>query len=234
MVDFHSHILPGIDDGSQSAEESVSLLKMLSAQGVDVVAATPHFDASRCSVEAFLEKRTKTYRELLQYKPENGPEIRLGAEVFYYTGISRLPELPSLCLEGTRLLLLEMPYAKWGKYILRELEELSCRSDFTVLLAHVERYFSFQSSDVWSRLRDNGVLMQVNARFFHEFRTRRKALRMLKHKEVHLLGSDCHNLTRRPPRMEEAAKVIRKKFGEAFLKSLFLTKRVSSFVSNTI
>ena len=57
MVDFHSHILPALDDGSSSVEESIALLKMLSEQGVSAVCATPHFNANRTTVDEFLAAR---------------------------------------------------------------------------------------------------------------------------------------------------------------------------------
>ena len=64
MIDFHSHILPGMDDGSQTVEESLTLLEMLRAQGVDTVAATPHFYARENSPEVFLRRRREAWERL--------------------------------------------------------------------------------------------------------------------------------------------------------------------------
>lgn len=64
MIDFHSHILPGIDDGSASVEESLKLLEMLAEQGVKTVVATPHFYPDRTSVSDFLRRRDAAYQRL--------------------------------------------------------------------------------------------------------------------------------------------------------------------------
>ena len=89
-IDWHSHILPGIDDGSRNVEESISLLNSQMAQGVKVAIATPHFYANDESVESFVDKRSKAFELLKAEVPETSLEIRLGAEVKYYEGISRL------------------------------------------------------------------------------------------------------------------------------------------------
>ena len=66
------------------------------------------------------------------------------------------------------------------------------------------------------RLREIGALMQVNASFFINRKTRRRALALLKREEIHFLGSDCHNLTLRPPKYAEAVKIIKDKLGDNF------------------
>lgn len=216
MVDFHSHVLPQMDDGSQSLEESLSLLRMLAEQGVDLVAATSHFYADRESPERFLSRRAEAGEKLRSGMTPDLPAVRLGAEVAYFPGVSRIRELSSLLLEGTRLLLLEMPMGHWGQYAVSEVMELSCSGAWTVVLAHIDRYLPMQKADVWESLLENGVLMQVNASFFLSRRTCGKALRMLRNGRIHWIGSDCHNLTARPPQIGEASEVIRRKLGDRF------------------
>ncbi len=216
MVDFHSHVLPQMDDGSRNLEESLSLLRMLAEQGVDLAAATPHFYANRESPERFLERRAEANEKLKSGMTPDLPDVRLGAEVAYFPGVSRIGELPGLMLEGTDLLLLEMPMERWEQYAVREVLELSCSGTWTVVLAHIERYLAMQRTSVWESLLDNDVQMQVNASFFLSRRTCGKALRMLRDGRIHWLGSDCHNLTARPPRIGEASEVIRRKLGDGF------------------
>ena len=221
VLDFHSHILPRVDDGSQSVEESVALLRMLSEQGVDLVAATPHFYADHSTPERFLEKREAAYGRLqegLRADPSlSAPDIRLGAEVWYYPGVSRTKGIEALRLEGTKLLLLEMPMETWGQYTVREILDLNASGALTVVLAHIERYLPLQSPDVWDLLLQNDVLFQVNASFFLSHRSRRKAMKLLRRGQIHWIGSDCHNLSSRPPRIGQAASLIREKLGDAFL-----------------
>ncbi len=218
MIDFHSHILPGIDDGSRNVEESVSLLKMLAEQGITTAVATPHFYAERQSLESFIQRRDKAYERISESIEDGFPNIILGAEVRYYTGISQLEDLHRLCIENTNLLLLEMPMIKWTEYTVGELTELSSRGDMTIVLAHVERCIGMQSSREINELHNSGVLMQCNADYFLSFSTKRKAISMLRRGEISFLGSDCHNLTSRPPRIGEAYRIIGKKLGTDFLK----------------
>lgn len=216
MIDFHSHILPRMDDGSRSKEESIAMLKLLATQGVEKVVATPHFYANDESVAAFLERRQASYDSIKALLSPELPEIVLGAEVRYYEGISQLTELKDLCIQGSRLLLLEMPVAKWTPYTVRELMDLSSSGNMTVVLAHVERYMEFQQKDVWERLLEHGILMQVNASCFASFLSRRKVLGLLKRQRVHFIGSDCHNMSGRPPNMGKVLGMIQQKLGTAF------------------
>ncbi len=217
MIDWHSHILPGVDDGSRDIEESVALLNLLSEQGVKRVVATPHFLADKQTVEEFLSRRDQALEELKTQMPDNAPEIVCGAEIKYYSGISRLENLSKLCIEGSRLLLIEMSMTKWTEYTVRELVELASSGKVTVVIAHVERYMGMQSSDVMYRLYESGILMQVNAGFFLGLGTKRRAFSMLKNGEIHLIGSDCHNIASRPPFIGKAFEAISKKMGDDFL-----------------
>ncbi len=217
MIDFHAHILPSVDDGSKSVEESLKLLAMLSAQGIESVLATSHYYADRESPQNFLERRAIAYETLKPSLDCKYPEMLLGAEVRFYDGISRLSELCSLRIQNTKLLLLEMPFARWTEYTVKELCELSCSNEIVIVLAHIERYLNMQDRGVFEYLREHGVLMQVNASFFADLLSRRKALRMLESGLIDALGSDCHNTHIRRPRINEAINVIRRNFGDTFV-----------------
>lgn len=217
MTDWHSHILPGMDDGSHSVEESLELVARQASAGADTVIATPHFYANDEGLDSFLERRRCAADKLFAALPENSPRIYLGAEVRYYEGISHMEGLKSLRIEGTRLLLLEMPFCRWSEYMLRELCELSSRGNLHIILAHIERYMKLQSRACWDRLYDCGIEMQVNADYFASHATRRRALSLLKKGKISFVGSDCHNLTTRPPRLEGAYEAIEKKLGREFL-----------------
>lgn len=217
MIDWHSHVLPQMDDGSRSLEESAELLTMLSAQGVNTVIATPHFYPNDESVSKFLERRAAAYEKIASILNDSMPEVILGAEVSYYSGISHNEELSKLCIEGTRLLLLEMPFAKWTDHTIREIIEIASRGDVTVVLAHIERYFDIQSEKIFASLQEYGVIMQVNSSFFNRNTTKRKALKLLANGKIQLIGSDTHNVSTRPPTLSDAYNTIEKKFGKDFI-----------------
>lgn len=217
MTDWHSHILPGIDDGSRNVNESLELLSMLSAQGVRKAVATPHFYANDESVASFIERRQKAFEDLKSVCSDSFPDILLGAEVRYYTGIEKLENLSDLCIEGSKLLLLEMPMEKWTDYTVRELINIANARNIKLVLAHIERYLSLQSSAVWNELYEVGILMQVNASFFTELLTKRKSILYLQNGMIHFIGSDCHNTKNRPPHLDRAYEIICKKLGNEFL-----------------
>ncbi len=220
MIDFHSHILPCIDDGSKSIDETLKMLDLLKKQGVTKVVATPHFYANRNSVEDFLYKRNKSFQMISDYLSPDYPEIFLGAEVKYYEGISRLENLESLCICNSKLLLLEMPMRKWTEYIIREVIEIASSGKITVVLAHIERYLRFQDKRVIEELILSGVLLQANAYFFLSIGTRIKAISMLKNDMLHFIGSDCHNLTDRTPRIGDAISYIERKAGSRMIDQI--------------
>lgn len=217
MIDWHSHILPQMDDGSRSVAESLELLRALSAQKIDCVIATPHFYANDESVDDFLKRRDSSYQHLNAHLTEDAPRIVLGSEVSYYPGISRLSGLEQLKIERTNLLLLEMPTSEWTESTVNELLELADRRDLTLVLAHIERYLPYQSKSVWNLLCEHNVLMQTNAGFFLNLGSRHKAFRLLRRGKIQLIGSDCHNMKTRPPRIGKAFEAIHNKFGGDFV-----------------
>ena len=224
MIDFHSHILPEIDDGAQSVEESIAMLKMLKEQGVNTVALSPHYIAMDESPADFLERRAKSYEILkaeIKKSGEDLPQLLLGAELYFFPGVCRIEELPLLKLEKTDFLLLEMPMAPWGDYVVRELTELMNYSDIKIVIAHIERAMGYQKKGTLDKLLDSGVLLQSNASFFNMRKTRRKALKMFKNGDIHFIGSDCHSTAHRPPKIKDAVEIIKDKFSQDAVDEFF-------------
>lgn len=217
MIDWHCHILPGMDDGSRDTDESLALMQMLGGQGVDTVIATPHFYANDESVADFVSRRQEAYETLCPFLSESLPNLLLGAEVRYYPGIGKLSELNQLCIGNSRLLLLEMPMEKWTEYTVRELVEMANARRLRLILAHIERYLLLQNSENWNRLYSVGIMMQVNASYFVDFSTRRKAFSLFKNGGIQLIGSDSHGLKHRPPRLGKAYDLLRRRFGDEFV-----------------
>lgn len=208
MIDIHSHVLPGIDDGSGSVEESLAMLRASARQGVDCVAATPHFYPMENTPERFLDQREEAAERLRAAWQPGLPKLLLGAEVYFFEGMSRTEALDALCLEGSRVLLLEMPFGPWTERTVSEVVSLRERRGLTVVLAHIERYFRWQPKEIWDELPDLGILTQCNAGFFLDWRLRGRARRMLREGKISFLGSDAHNMTSRPPRLGEAMALL--------------------------
>lgn len=219
MIDWHSHVLPGIDDGSRNITESIGMLKMLAEQNVDTVIATPHFYANNSSVDTFIKRRNEAYISMSDSISDSMPRIYLGAEVAYYDGISRLDGLEKLRIENSKLLLLEMPSVRWSDYTVSELMEMSSISGMRLILAHIERYMHMQKAETFGKLLECGICMQINASCFDSLWTRRKALQMLSCGAVKFIGSDCHNLSTRRPNISHAFEYMEKKLGRDFLNA---------------
>ena len=220
MIDWHSHILPAMDDGSKDVSESLAMLDVMRSQGVKTVIATPHFHANEETVDEFLSRRQRSYDALCADMKDCGVELLCGAEVKYYPGISRMEDLKKLCIGPTKLLLLEMPMTKWTDFTLQELIELANTSGLKIVMAHIERYLRMQDKQTIKQLCESGIKMQVNASFFSRIASRKRALNLLQMGFIHFIGSDCHNMTMRPPNIDSAYNVIRKKMGEDFVSQM--------------
>ena len=221
VIDFHSHILPEVDDGSQSLEQSVAMLQMEAAQGIRHVVATPHFYAQHDKPERFLKKRAEAAARLRHaIEGQTGmPEITVGAEVYYFNGISDSDILKELTIGEKRFILIEMPLPPWTDRMYRELENICIKQNLIPIVAHIDRYIApFHTYHIPQRLERLPVMVQANASFFLEKRTKTMAYRMLKQGRIHLLGSDCHNLTDRAPNLGAAWKGIEKKFGSDMIE----------------
>ena len=218
MIDLHSHILPQIDDGSKSVEETTALLKMLAAQGVTTLAATPHFYPKIEAPEAFLQRREQA---LAQLPRDTDIKILPGAEVAYFAGIGSSDVLPELKIGNTKLLLVEMPFTPWTDRMVQDICNIPMQQGLLPVLAHVNRYLGLnQFPRFMETLAEAGVLFQCNAEAFLTMKGRLWAMRLLKAGHVHFLGSDCHNLDKRPPTLDIACQRIEKKLGKAFLSQL--------------
>lgn len=223
VVDFHSHILPGIDDGSASVEESIKLLQMEAAQGIRHVVATPHFYANYDSPDRFLRRRAAAEERLREEisKHTDLPEISVGAEVYYFPGISESELLLELTIGKKRCILIEMPHSPWSQSMYRDLEGIYVKQGLTPVVAHVDRYIApFRTMGIPERLAELPVLVQANAEFFLERSTARLAMRLLREDKIQLLGSDCHNLKDRTPNLGLAVEKIRKKLGDEVLNRI--------------
>lgn len=150
---------------------------------------------------------------------ENQPQVLVGAEVAYFSGIGTCDALLPLRIENTDLLLIEMPFSAWSERIVKEICEIPKTLGLTPVLAHVNCYRNRdQFPRYYQKLADSGVYFQCNAGAFQAPLSRRWALKLLKKELLHFLGSDCHNLTSRPPQLHDARQVIEEKLGAPFFE----------------
>ena len=213
MTDLHTHILPAIDDGAQTVEESLTMLLAEAKQGVDTVALTPHFYRNKETANEFLARREAAWNLLREYVQDaQYPRLILGAEVAWAPGMADWPELKDLCYQGTRIMLVELPTTPWSDMVFHQLHKLEGQRGIMPMIAHLDRYFRTQSRRNLERLLGMGYPVQISADALLSFWDRRWALKMLQNYDA-LLISDCHNMTDRKPNMGIAAKKLEKKLG---------------------
>lgn len=223
ITDFHTHILPGVDDGSRNVEMSVAMLQKMAEQGITRVVATPHFYAHRDTPNRFLARRARAEAALRQEMANHTdlPEIIVGAEVYYFPGMSNSDMLPAMTINGTNYILIEMHDSPWNESMYRELENIRIRQGLNPIIAHVDRYITpLRQHGIPDRLQSMDVCVQANAEFFLDWRTNRLAMQLMEAGYIHLLGSDCHNMKRRAPNLELAVSKIQKKLGDAPIRRL--------------
>ena len=218
IFDIHSHILPGVDDGSKSMEMTEEMLEMAHSHGVRTIFATPHYSMrSRDDKPArVMEAYEKTREMALKKFPDM--KILLGCEVYMEPGmIERLKTETTITMNRTKYVLCEYSFVGEYKDMYDSLQQL-VRARFKPVLAHVERYRCLREE--WGRLhelREMGVLMQINAEslqgnvFDKNFRYGKS---LIKHGVIDFIGSDAHDMEKRAPRMEKAVDTLIKMVGE--------------------
>lgn len=220
--DMHSHILPGIDDGAKSVEDSVNLLNGLISQGVQGVCFTPHYYSHRVSVKKFLKGRKGAFLQLQNSIPR-GIDVRLGAEVFVTDYLFAEDEyLYRLCYGRSNYMLTEFPYSSdFEDNTYLNLMKLRQKRIIPVI-AHVERYQKLlKNPDKIRDLVNMGILIQTNAVSYCEIGTRKKLLKLLDQGLVHLIGTDVHSEKRNSYKYyTPALDYIEKKLGSAAVERL--------------
>lgn len=234
IFDMHTHILPCMDDGSSSSKMSIEMLSSLWHMGVRDVALTPHFYARSDEPDNFLYNRDRTAEHLASKISEHIPSgddtapiprLYLGAEVAFFNAMSNVEVMRKMCLSGTNLLLVEMPFERWTRSMIEEIYELRRKQSVTPMLAHIDRYYSYFKDEMLDEMISNGIKIQINAEGFTNHTSRRRSLDLLKQEKIHFIGSDCHNMTSRAPNIDAAIFQIEKRLGAEGLSGIYNNSR---------
>ena len=158
MVDCHSHLLPGVDDGVQSMEESLQILREMEQQGIRRVWLTPHIMEDIPNETLALQRK---FRELLQ-QYRGAVELKLAAEYMLDNLFEERLEKEDLLLleEGKRFLLVETSYFNPPMDLLSVLQRIQ-KKGYYPLLAHPERYEYMQKED-YNTLKEEHISFQLN------------------------------------------------------------------------
>ena len=159
-IDFHAHVLPNADHGSDSIEVSLKQIKYAQNAGVNIVVATPHFYPHIHNVPSFVSKRDKAAEELIFAANAEFPDIKIikGAEVLICEGLEKLPMLEKLCIENTKTILIELPFSGFKLAHVETIEAIIALG-YDIVIAHADRY---DPEDI-DELLPLGVKIQLNA-----------------------------------------------------------------------
>lgn len=212
FIDIHSHILPGVDDGSQSMEMSLRMIGMSYAQGVRSMIATPHYYPGHKNVDH--SQIFDVYTELKEQSRKVYPDFQLllGQEIYYKDiVIDLLKKKKIYTMAESRYILIEFQVNVDYRQIYSAARKC-IEAGYYPILAHVERYVCLhKNSRGLEELAKLGVYMQVNAENFRGSlfgRDRNNCLKLIRNGYVQFIGSDCHNLNSRKPDMIDAAKYL--------------------------
>lgn len=225
IFDIHSHILPGADDGSDSFEMSMRMLKCALDDGISGMILTPHNKPGHRHMH--FSEMTSRVEKLQKLMSEGNIEIELyiGSELYYRSGLlEEIENDRSATLAGSRYVLLEFTPLEDYDYIRNGCYSLLTGGYYPVL-AHAERYQNVCSQKYGiDELIDMGCYIQVNAGSVMGKagpKAKRFVRNILKRRQVHFIATDAHDLKKRAPYLSDCANFISKKYGEDYSEKLF-------------
>lgn len=229
MIDLHSHILPGVDDGAEDLDESLEICRLSFEDGIRAMVATPHL-RQECfwnDDRALLVDRFKALRAAVRRTFEGEFEVHLGGEIALHGAsldeIAQLPGGDLLAMAGTSYLLLELDWRGLGPDPLEMIHEVVV-AGFRPIIAHPERVsWLMQDRELVESMVDHGATMQLTAMSV----TGELGSRVLGASEwmldaglVHFLSSDSHDPSIRRPGLARARDVVAERWGEPLARAL--------------
>ena len=187
--DFHTHILPSADHGSAGAADTIAEMRELCNWGEGVAVATPHFYPAQTNIASFRRRRAAAVAEFEKLRRPEWCPTCVGAEVAVCRRLECMPELDELCILGTSVILLEMPFAHWGDEILDTVCAIR-DSGFTVVLAHLDRYDP-EAAEAMFALGLKGQLNLSSLGTRNPWK-RKRLIKWIDDSDIIAVGSDIH------------------------------------------
>ena len=222
LIDIHCHILPKVDDGPDSVEESLKILKDMRRQGIKHVIVTPHYRPEM--FEPSMKRVIYSYRHLRDIAYDMGVSMSLGCE--YYRNeqiIDHMDNRKRPSMAGSRYVLIEFSMNDLFPTVRNYVYELvthGCQP----IVAHVERYFCCQKMEKIQELKDMGALIQVNAGSVlgeEGWKLKKFCLELMKKDLIDFIASDTHNTSDRKLNLKKCASYVTKKMGKQYAERIF-------------
>lgn len=230
FADMHCHILPGVDDGSEDMEQSLSMLDIAYNDGIRIIVATPHYHIGKVKVrKETVERKVLELAGLIADKYP-GLKIYPGQEIYYYSeAIDAVKQDKATTMAGSQYVLLEFSISVSYEEIRDSIYE-SVTEGYRPIIAHAERYMCLiDDPDRAIRMVEDGACIQINAgsvlgKTGHK--VKKFCMYLLKQHMVHFVASDAHSDRTRAPRLRESERYIAKKFGQDYSRALFYENTV--------
>lgn len=222
LIDIHCHILPKVDDGPDSVEESLKILKDMRRQGIKHVIVTPHYRPEM--FEPSMKRVIYSYRHLRDIAYDMGVSMSLGCE--YYRNeqiIEHMDNRKRPVMAGSRYVLIEFSMNDLFPTIRNYVYELITHG-YQPIIAHAERYFCCQKMEKIQELKDMGALIQVNAGSVlgeEGWKLKKFCLDLMKKDLVDFVASDTHNTSDRKLNLKKCASYVTKKMGKQYAERIF-------------
>jgi protein-tyrosine phosphatase len=226
MIDIHCHILPNVDDGSESLEESIAMAKIAESEGITKIVNTSH-----CHFDFKYKKGNELKLELEKFnqalKEENiNIEVLLGNELYYTSDlIERFDELDFFSMNNSKYILMEFSPINFPKNIEDVIYEIKIRG-YIPIIAHAERYKQVQEDvNIVLDCIKEGALIQVNASSIlgkNGEKVEDTSKKLLDNNMVHFVATDAHSSNRRRPLIKDSYNYILKNYGKEVSEKLFI------------
>ncbi len=229
MIDFHNHILPGVDDGAKTMEESIEMLKLAQAQGISDIVNTVHFqhpkmENKNTNFDYIVSVKDSLLNQML--KENIDINIHLGSEVFFNFNLLDILDNPLVTFCNGKYMLIEFQPLMFPKGYREHLYDLRM-SGVIPIIAHPERYKPIQQDiSIVEKLINQGCLIQIDAgSLLGMFGKKCKIIshEMIKRNMVHVVGSDAHNSRNRNFCLKEALKAME------YIEGISIDKLVNEF-----
>ncbi len=199
LLDLHTHILPDCDDGAKNVKISLELLKMMKAQGITDVIATPHFYPDSDTIDAFKTRVAASFSKLSKVATNDLPKILIGCELFYFRGISKSEYINDFTINKSRYILIEPNPYFIDKIFMDEILYLKNDLGLIPIIPHIERYHKSRGFKNFLKfIKENKILTQVNCASFFDKSYNRIIKKLFDQRLVTFIATDSHSLNRPP------------------------------------
>lgn len=238
FTDIHTHLLPGVDDGSVGMSQTLRLLRMAWENGTRTVVLTPHYRGKYKQNTPAILRAEFTWLQEMAAAEIPGMKLYLGNEIAYENDAPEaMADGRVLSINGSRYALLEFRTNSLRSQIITGVSE-TIRCGFIPIVAHIERYdICREDPTLVEDVLDMGALLQLNADSVlgsNGFGVKRFCHRLLARQKVHFIASDAHDVKHRPPLLRECFLRVHKKYGQEYAAGLFYQNAQAVIENRTV